>query len=91
MQDYSFRPKLISPSSRSALPYCGLPYLLHVEDFSEDVSIGNAVREIFLMCLCYSMSLEAISPPQRGSAEEVTLFCALIGPLSRIEEEDNFF
>lgn len=59
--------------------------------FSEDVSIGKAVREIFLMCLCYSMSLEAISLPQRGSAEGVTLFCVLIGLLSRTVEEDNFW
>lgn len=37
------------------------------------------------------MSLEAISPPQRGSAEGVTLFCVLIGLLSRIVEEENFW
>lgn len=81
MQDYSFRLKLIFLfffyPLRSPLWYSGLPYLLHVENLSEDVSIGNTVREIFLMCLCYSMSLEAISLPQRGSAEGVTLFlCA---------------
>lgn len=75
----------------ATLWYSGLPYLLHVEDFAEDVSIGKAVREIFLMCQCYSMSLQAISPPQRESAEGVTLFCALIGLLSRIVEEDNFW
>ena len=57
---------------------------------SEDVSIGKAEREILLMRLCYSMSLEAISPPQRGSAEWVTLFCGLIGLLSRVVEEDHF-
>ena len=74
----------------ATLWYSGLPYLLHVEDFAEDVSIGKAVREIFLMCQCYSMSLQAISLPQRGSAEGVTLFCALIGLLSRIVEGDNF-
>lgn len=43
-----------------------------------------AIREILVMCQCYSMSLEAISLPQRGSAEGVKLFCALIGLLSGI-------
>lgn len=86
MQDYCCRQKWIF----ATLWYSGLPYLLHVENSSEDVSIGKAVREIFLICLCCSMSLEAISLPQRGSAEGVTLFCVLIGLLSRIVEEDNF-
>lgn len=50
MQDYSFRLKLIFLffyPLRSPLWYSGLPYLLHVENLSEDVSIGNTVREIF--------------------------------------------
>lgn len=76
------------------MPYSGTVgaiffFFLHVENVSEDVSIGKAVREMVLMCLCYSMSLEAISLPQRGSAEGVTLFCVLIGLLSTIVE-DNF-
>lgn len=86
MQEYCCGQKWIFP----ALCYSELPYLLHVEDFSEYVSIGKAVREILVMCQCYSMSLEAISLPQRGSAEGVTLFCVLIGWLSRIVEGDNF-
>lgn len=59
--------------------------------FSGDVSIGKALREIFLMCLCNSMSLEAISPSQRGSAEGVALFCALVGRLSGVVCGDNFW
>lgn len=86
MQDYCFGQKM---------DFCytlvqWVPYLLHAENFSEDVSIGKAVREIFLMRLCYSVSLEAISLRQRGSVEGFTLFCVLIGLLSGIVEEDNF-
>lgn len=55
------------------------------------MSIGEAVREIIvLMFQCYSMSLGAISPSQRGSTEGVKLFCVLIGRLSRIVDEDDF-
>lgn len=77
------------PCSFHIPSYCCCSSLLHSvtvfiargEFFSEDVSIGEAVREIFLMCLRNSMSLEAISLPQRGSAEGVKLFCVLIGPI----------
>lgn len=40
---------------------------------------------------CNSLSLEAISLPQRGSAHRVKLLCALIGLLSQIVHEDNFW
>lgn len=66
----------------SALCYNELPYLLDVQDFSEYASTGRAVREIFVMCHCCSMSLKAILLLQRGSAEGVTLFCVLIEQLS---------
>lgn len=67
----------------AALYYSELAYVLHVEDYSEYVATGRAVREIFVMCQCYSLLLAAISLPQKGSAERVILFCVLIGLLSR--------
>lgn len=42
-----------------------------------------AEREMLVTCQCYSVSLEAISLRQRGSALGVKLFCLLIGQLSR--------
>lgn len=42
-----------------------------------------AEREMLVMCQCYSVSLEAISLRQRGSALGVKLFCLLIGRLSQ--------
>lgn len=50
-----------------------------------------AIRETLVMCQCYSMSLEAISLPQRGSAEGVKLFCVLIGLLSGIVWKGGHF
>lgn len=79
MQDYRCRQKSL---------FYGC--LLHMEKCWGCVDGQSCKRNLFLICLCCSMSLEAISPSQRGSAEGVTLFCALIGLLSRIVEEDNF-
>lgn len=43
MQDYCCGLKWISPT----LWYSGLPYLLHVENSPEDVSIGSCKRNLF--------------------------------------------
>lgn len=86
MQDYCSGRKWILPDSGTV----GAIFIACVELFLKICQLAKLKEKSFLMRLCYSMSLEAISPPQRGSAEWVTLFCGFIGLLSRVVEEDRF-